>query len=51
MVWYFLLFKKAPKSHFEPIYFALLVWFTYHPVEGNIKKIKTDELGINESIS
>ena len=34
MVWYFLLLKKAPKSHFEPIYFALLVWFTYHPVEG-----------------
>ena len=26
--------KKAPKSHFEPIYFALLVWFTYHPVEA-----------------
>ena len=34
MVRYFLLLKKAPKSHFEPIYFALSVWFTYHPVEG-----------------
>ena len=34
MVWYFLLLKKAPKSHFEPIYFVLLVWFTYHPVGG-----------------
>jgi hypothetical protein len=34
MVWYFLLLKKASKSHFDPIYFALLVWFTYHPVEG-----------------
>ena len=22
------------KSHFEPNYFALLVWFTYYPVEG-----------------
>jgi hypothetical protein len=36
MVWYFLLLKKAPKSHFEPFYFALLVWFTYHPVEGRV---------------
>ena len=34
MVCYFLLLEKAPKSHFEPIYFALLVWFTYHPVEA-----------------
>ena len=25
---------KAPKSHFEPTYFVLLVWFTYHPVGG-----------------
>jgi hypothetical protein len=34
MVWYFSLLEKGPKSHFEPIYFALLVFFTYHPVEG-----------------
>jgi hypothetical protein len=34
MVRYFLLLKKAPKSHFELIYFALSVLFTYHPVEG-----------------
>ena len=27
MVWYFSLLKKGPKSHFEPIYFALLVFF------------------------
>jgi hypothetical protein len=50
----FFLLKKAPKSHFEPIFFALLVWFTNHPVEGrarNIKKIKTGELGINGPIS
>ena len=33
MIWYFLSLKKAPKSHFEPIYFALSVRFTYHPVE------------------
>ena len=35
MVCYFLLLEKAPKSHFEPIYFALLVWLTYHPVEAS----------------
>ena len=29
-----LLLEKAPKSHFEPIYFALLVWITYDPVEA-----------------
>ena len=34
MVFTFYYLKKAPKSHFEPIYFALLVWFTYHPVEA-----------------
>ena len=34
VVYYFLLLEKAPKSHFEPIYFTLLVWFTYHPVEA-----------------
>ena len=34
MVRYFLLLEKGPKSHFEPIYFVLLVLFTYHPVEG-----------------
>ena len=34
MVWYFSLLEKGPKSNFEPIYFALLVFFTYHPVEG-----------------
>jgi hypothetical protein len=34
MVWYISLLEKGPKSHFEPIYFALLVFFTYHPVEG-----------------
>jgi hypothetical protein len=44
MVWYFLLLKKAPKSQLGPIYFALLVWFTNHPVEGIIKNIKTGEL-------
>ena len=26
--------KKAPKSHFAPIYLVMLVWFTYHPVGG-----------------
>ena len=52
MVWYFSLLKKGPKSHFEPIYFALLVFFTYHPVDArNIKKMKIDELGINGAIS
>ena len=25
----YLIAKKASKSHFEPIYFTLLVWFTY----------------------
>jgi hypothetical protein len=34
VVCYFLLLEKAPNCHFEPIYFALLVWFTYHPVEA-----------------
>ena len=29
-----LVLEKGPKSHFEPIYFALLVFFTYYPVEG-----------------
>ena len=52
MVWYFSLLEKGPKSHFEPIYFALLVFFTYHPVDArNIKKMKIDELGINGAIS
>ena len=52
MVRYFLLLKKAHKSHFEPIYFALLVGFTHNPVEGaQHKKIKSGELGINEPIS
>ena len=52
MVCYFFYLKKALKSHIEPIYFALLVWFTYHPVEGakHKEKIKTDELGINEHV-
>ena len=47
MVIHFLLLEKDTKSHFEPIYFALLVWFTYHPVESaqHQKKIKTDEWG------
>jgi hypothetical protein len=44
-IWWFVTFyylKKAPKSHFEPIYFAILVWVTYHPVEGaqHKKKLK-----------
>ena len=26
--------KEAQKSHFKPIYFAFLVWFTHHSVEG-----------------
>ena len=52
MVWYFSLLEKGPKSHFEPIYFALLVFFTYHPVEGvQHPKMKIDELGINGAIS
>ena len=50
IVCYFLLLEKGPKSRFEPIYFALLVWFTYYPAERNINKIKTDDLGINGPI-
>ena len=34
MVATFYYLKKVPKSYFEPIYFALLVLFTYHPVGG-----------------
>ena len=35
--WWFVTFyylKKAHKSHFEPIYLVILVWFTYHLVGG-----------------
>ena len=34
VVCYFFLLEKTPKSHFEPVNFALLVWFTYDPVEA-----------------
>ncbi len=52
MVNYFLFLEKGPKSHFEPIYFALLVIFTYHPVEGTQhEKNKKYELDINGHIS
>ena len=34
MIVTFYYLKKAPESHFEPTYFVLLVWFTYHPVGG-----------------
>ena len=30
----FFLLEKAPKSDFEPILFALILWFTNHLVEG-----------------
>ena len=42
----------APKSYFEPVYFVLLVRFTYHPIEdAQHQKIEIYESGIKVPIS
>ena len=52
MVWYFSLLEKDPKSHFEPIDFALLVFFylSFSRGRATSKKLKLMNISKNQNL-